>query len=343
MIASTTLGESGNLDLPTKQAIFAVVGLVAFFLVAQVDLEIWRSLAWPIYLGSLLMLAAIFLYGFESHGSVRWFDFGAFRLQPSELVKLSTILLLAEMMSTRNMHRIKNILLTLAIVGVPTALTFLQPDLGSAIVMLSIWLGMIMTVGIGRRYLIAGTVAVIGGLPLTYQLIQPYQRARLLSFLNPGSDPLGAGYNVIQSTIAVGSGEIFGRGFGRGTQSHLNFLPEHSTDFIFATLAEELGLFGALILLILLGVLVWRILRGIPHTDRFGGLVLVGMAVMISFQAAVNIGMNLGLAPVTGITLPLVSYGGSSLITILIGLGLAAGIIARGHQRKIVDLDQDLG
>lgn len=343
MVASTTLGESGNLDLATRQAVFAAIGLGLFFVVTRFDFELWKPFSWIFYAVSVALLILVFFYGLEVRGSSRWIDLGIFRLQPSELVKLSTILVLAAFMDGRNMKRIKNVILSGILMAVPLVFVFLQPDLGTAGVLGAVWIGMLLASGVRPKFLLTGLALAVIALPILYTNLQTYQKDRIATFLNPGSDPLGAGYNVIQSTIAVGSGGVFGRGFGRGTQSYLNFLPEHHTDFIFATLAEELGLVGSLLLMGLLGVLLWRIGQGIFKTNRFGGLVLVGIFVLVAFQAAVNIGMNIGLAPVTGITLPFVSYGGSSLITMMMGIGLAQSIIRRRPQIGTIDEDEKLG
>lgn len=337
MIASTALGELQNYDLAIRQAVFALIGLILFFAFFRVDPELWQPLSYAIYIVSVAALIVTFVYGLEVRGSLRWIDIGVFRFQPSEIVKLATILTLANFLTTHQMRKLRNVLISAGIALLPTGLIFLQPDLGSAVVLTLIWVGMILTTDIARKYILIGIGLVVTAVPLAYEFLQPYQRERLLTFLNPGADPLGAGYNVIQSTIAVGSGGIFGLGFGRGTQSHLNFLPEHHTDFIFATLAEELGLVGTLMLFTLLGILIWRLLKNLSYVSRFGGFVLMGLFVLIATQAAINIGMNIGLAPVTGITLPFVSYGGSSLITLMIGLGIAEAIIVRRTRGEIVD------
>lgn len=337
MISSTALGESRNYDLAIRQSAFALTGLVLFWLVTKSDTQVWRSLAWVFYLVSVLLLVVVFVYGLEVRGSLRWIDLGFIRLQPSELVKISTIVLLAHFLSSRNMKHLKNILISGLIAFVPGALIFVQPDLGSALILGAIWLGLVAATDVPKKYLMLGGAIFVGSLPLIYGLLQSYQKERLLTFFNPGLDPLGAGYNVIQSTIAVGSGGVWGLGFGRGTQSHLNFLPEHHTDFIFATLAEELGLVGSALLLSLFGVIIWRLLVGSLSLPKFEGLVVIGFLVLIFFQAAVNIGMNIGLAPVTGITLPFVSYGGSSLLTLLFGLGLVQSAMRRKDRAEVVD------
>lgn len=339
MILSTALGESNNYDLATKQVIFAGIGLVGFVTLWRSNYRMWQPLSWALYLGSVALLFGVFIYGTGSHGSVRWIDLGAFRLQPSELVKITAILLLANIFSHLDMTKIRNILFSLILVIIPAGLIFVQPDLGSALVLMAIWLGMILATEAPKRYFVFGLALLGILLPLGLHFLQTYQRNRLLSFIDPAADPLGAGYNVIQSTVAVGSGGWTGLGFGRGTQSHLNFLPEHHTDFIFATMAEELGLVGSIFLLILLGLLIWRLLAHISGGSGFGALTLIGLAVLVAFQAAINISMNIGLAPVTGITLPFVSYGGSSLITLMAGMGLAMSVIRHRTIHLLIDED----
>lgn len=337
MIASTALGESRSYDLAIRQLIFAAIGLALFLAASRLDLTFLRPLSVVLYIGSLVLLIAVLGYGLEVRGSLRWIDLGAFRFQPSELVKLSTILLLAHLFASWDLTKVRNFLITSAVAIIPAGLIVVQPDLGSTAVLLLIWLGMLATTNFPKKVLLPGLAILGATIPIGINYLKPYQKERLLTFLDPTADPLGTGYNIIQSTIAVGSGGLLGRGFGRGTQSHLNFLPEHHTDFIFATLAEELGLVGALILFALLGVLLWRLLRAIPEVDRFGGLILVGLFLYIFFQATINIGMNIGLAPITGITLPFLSYGGSSLISLMLGLGVAEAIMRHRRPKDLVD------
>jgi rod shape determining protein RodA len=220
-------------------------------------------------------------------------------------------------------------------VGVPVLLVMAQPDLGTALVFIAIWLGMVLVSNIKKIYvLILGGVGLVL-MPIVWLFLHDYQRKRIVTFFNPGADPLGAGYNVLQSIIATGSGRFFGRGLGYGYQSQLKFLPIQHTDFIFAVLAEELGFFGALVLLILFFILLIRILRTTFQAfDSFGMFLGMGIFVMIVFQILVNIGMNMGIMPVTGVPLPLISAGGSSLIMIMIGIGIMESIALR--RRKIV-------
>lgn len=221
----------------------------------------------------------------------------------------------------------------------PTYLVYVQPDLGTALVISSIWVIQIFVAGLSS-WLIALAVLLLGVLGRYLpRFLADYQLKRLETFLNPGSDPLGSGYNVIQSIIAIGSGGLFGKGLGHGTQSHLRFLPERHTDFIFASLSEELGLLGSLTILVLLGSLMYRLLTALTvSTSAENRSILAGVLGYLTFQTFVNIGMNLGIAPVTGVTLPLISYGGSSVITTALTLGLAASIIREDHARPLIEI-----
>jgi len=213
------------------------------------------------------------------------------------------------------------------LIALPVFLIFRQPDLGSSLVLIFVWLGMMFVAGVPIRYFAIGAVVSAIFLPIGWHFLATYQKSRLTTFIDPLSDPLKSGYHLMQSIVAVGSGGLWGRGLGQGTQSQLRFLPESHTDFIFASLAEELGLVGSLLLLVLLACLLSRILRVSPQAvDKYGELISAGVFFMIAFQAFINIGMNIGLVPITGITLPLISFGGSSLLSTLLSLGLVASI-----------------
>lgn len=311
----------------TKQLIFTTLGIVAYFLVSFIDYKNLKNLSTPIYISTLLLLAFTYVWGLETRGSTRWIDLGIFRVQPSEFMKLGLIILLASVFSSKSAMHIKNLLIPAAATIIPLILIYKQPDLGSTIVLGVICLAIIFTSGVRLRYVVVVAVLTTLLVPLVYNSFQEYQKQRITTFLNPSSDPLGSGYNVIQSMIAVGSGQITGKGYGRGTQSHLNFLPEHHTDFIFATIAEELGLVGSTLILVLIGILCLRLLTLASKTeDTFASLLIIGVVTQLLSQFAINIGMNVGILPVTGITLPLVSYGGSSLLSIMISLGLVQSI-----------------
>ena len=221
----------------------------------------------------------------------------------------------------------------------PALLIFFQPDLGSSLVLLFSWLGILIGAGFDWRLAVLGGATLLSSPFLFWRFLQDYQQQRILSFLNPTSDPLGAGYNLIQATVAVGSGQFLGRGLGRGTQSHLRFLPERHTDFIFASLAEELGFLGSAVLIFALVVLLWRILVIAQKSrDQFGFLISLGIFSLIFTQTFINIGINLGILPITGITLPLVSYGGSSLLAISICLGIIQNINQHAKKTPIIEI-----
>lgn len=323
-----TILYSSDPEIGKQQLLNAFLGIVAFIAVSFLDYRILKPFNRPIYIFSLLLLAIVFILGLEVRGSVRWIEFPGFRLQPSEIIKPLLILVLANFLSTNSVASFKNLLISFLIIAVPIAFVFKQPDLGNTLVFLAIWLSMVILSGLKFRYLLFGALGTLLGIPIFWSMLKEYQKQRIVTFLDPFSDPLGSGYNVIQSTIAVGSGEFFGRGLGRGTQSHLQFLPERNTDFIFATLAEELGFFGSSILLLGFAVLIYRCLIAIKSAgDTFGSLIVTGVVGMLVFQLLVNVGMNTGLVPITGITLPLVSYGGSSLLSTMISLGLVESVI----------------
>ncbi len=309
-----------------SQITFYLIGLALFFLFSRLDYRIYPNLAKLSYLISLVLLAITLLVGFETRGSIRWIPIGSFRLQFSELLKpvlvgaLSAFLLPAP-------KKVGSFLKILFLMALPILLVFKQPDLGSAVVYSVGFLAIILVSGVELSYLLFLFFSTIIALPLGWHFLADYQKNRILGFLNPGVDPLGASYNAIQSVIAVGSGMFLGRGLGRGTQSHLLFLPEHHTDFVFASVAEELGFVGAAFLLVVYFILIWRIFNvSLRCQNRFGQLLGVGLGTILLIQVFINVGMNLGLFPVTGITLPLISYGGSSVLATMISLGVVENI-----------------
>ena len=323
-----------------EQLIFAILGLGLFFLFSQIDWRIYSRFAWPLYIVSLLILGVTFIFGTISRGAIRWIQIGGLTIQPSELAKPLLILFFAYFFSQEENINISRVLWGSLLLLLPALLVFAQPDLGSAIVIGLFWLAIVLGAGLGWRWLAAGGGIVCLALPIIWRFLKGYQKQRIYTFLNPSLDPLNAGYNVIQSIIAVGSGQLFGRGLGMGTQSHLRFLPERHSDFIFASVAEELGFLGMGALLFIFALLLWRILRVAQNVnDRFAMLTCLGVFAMIFSQFFINAGMNLGLLPVTGITLPLVSSGGSSLVAILISLGIienVAGFIGRNEVKYLV-------
>lgn len=276
------------------------------------------------------LLLMLFFFGHTAKGAQSWFSLGGFSFQPSDMMKLIVILMLAKYFSRRHMEieNFKHILISGLYAFIPFLLVFLQPDFGSAIIIFFIWFGMTLASGISKRHLLV----VVGVMAVSFVFLwgfvfEPYQKARIINFIQPLSNIHGSGYNVYQSTIAVGSGQILGKGVGFGTQSRLNFLPEFETDFIFAAFSEEWGFVGIIILFILIGLIIWRILRmALLGTTNFEILYGLGLAIYFMTHFTINIGMNIGIMPVTGITLPFMSYGGSHLLTEFIGIGILMGM-----------------
>ncbi len=316
-----------------RQALWAVIGIAVFTFFSFVDYRIFRNhgvFLVILYFAMILILGVLLVAAPETRGVKAWFKVGRTGVQPVELTKLVLVLVLAKYFSRRHVEiaRLQHLLISGLYAGVAVIMVLLQPDLGSAIILISIWLAVVVFSGIKIKHLATFFLlaAVVSAFSWFY-LLAPYQKARITSFLNPYLDPRGAGYNVIQSMIAAGSGRLWGKGIGYGTQSHLNFLPEAETDFIFAAFAEETGFIGTLLLLSLFGFLFWRMIRiGIQARDNFSKLYVLGFAALMFSEVFVHMAINLGLLPVTGIGLPLISYGGSSMITTLAGLGILQSI-----------------
>ena len=330
MVFSATNGDKGY---AIRQAAFALVGLVLLLGMAYIDYRVLESFTLPFYLGTLALLGVVLLLGNEAHGSQRWINLGFFPLQPSELSKLTLIVVLAKLLADhkQHLHKARWFVLAGLTVFLPAALVFKQPDLGTALMLVAIFLG--MTIGAGVRPRIFAGAALLA-IPTLYGfwnwVMHDYQRDRLLIFLNPEKDLLSAGYNIIQARITIGSGGWFGQGFMAGQQSQLEFLKVRYSDFIFSVVCEEFGYIGALALCALLFLLVWRCLVIASRApDDYGSLIAVGVATWIGMQVFVNAGMNIGLMPVTGIPLPFISYGGSSMISMLLGLGLVQSVSLR--------------
>ena len=313
-----------------KQGIRFAVLIVAMLALAQVPLGFWLRWAYVLYGAVLLSLVAVEAIGQIGGGSQRWLDLGLIQLQPSEFMKLAIILALA-----RYYHNLPRPFVTtpgglwlpLLLIGLPAALVMLQPDLGTA---LSISFGgmvMLFLAGVRLWLFIGGGVALAAVMPIAWGFLHDYQRKRVLIFLDPASDPLGAGYHITQSKIAIGSGGLTGKGFLQGTQSHLDYLPELHTDFIFATMAEEWGLLGGLFIIGAFAVVLgWGISVALSARAQFARLAAMGLAFTLFFYLAINMMMVMGLAPVVGIPLPLISYGGSAMLTVLVLLGILMGV-----------------
>ncbi|OGE88034.1 MAG: rod shape-determining protein RodA [Candidatus Doudnabacteria bacterium RIFCSPLOWO2_02_FULL_49_13] len=331
MIYSTTLNSPTN--LLGRQSVYAVLGFVALFAVAFFDYRKLKKTTGVLYIITVLLLIAVWLFGRNIQGSTRWIDLWIFRLQPAEFAKLFMVIIMAKFLDQSG-EKIKSlwyVLLSAVYVAVPAGLILIEPDLGTSLVLFLTWLCMLLFSRMNKKHLaILALIAVVLGVFGWFFVLHDYQKNRIYTFLDPQADPRGRGYNVIQSIIAVGSGSMTGRGVGRGLQSQLKFLPERQTDFIFASTAEELGLVGSLFILTMFGVMFARIIKACKLArDNFGMYLTLGIFFMLLIQFLINIGMNVGLMPVTGIPLPLLSYGGSSLITTMLALGLVQSVIAR--------------
>jgi len=313
-------------NLAFNQLIFWTIGLTILFLFSFFDYRHWQRPSPFLYLATIIFLFALFFIAEPIRGSVRWINLGIFRFQPSEIAKVASILVLALFYRQRSAKEIKNLIASSLIILPAILLIMFEPDIGNILALIAIWLGISLAAGLKLKHAVALVVASFLMAMVIFKILAPYQQARIYSFINPQADPLKTGYSLIQSKIAIGSGQFFGRGLGQGSQSQLNFLPEAESDFIFASIAEQLGLLGALILLVLYTLLIIKILNCTKDTDRFGQLIIAGGISYLILQFFVNIGMNMAILPVTGITLPLVSYGGSSLISTLFLLGIIFSI-----------------
>ncbi len=327
--------SAAGLEAPSA-AYLLVIGLALAYLLDCLTLRYTDALHNPVYVLVLGMLGLIFLIGQVSGGSQRWLGEGA--VQPSELSKILIIIVLAKYLADREdrLDQINTVLTSLGIIGVPMALIYLQPDLGTALTMIAIWMAMIWMGGTRLRHLLVLLIAGLAALPLVWMNLEEYMKQRLLLFINPASDP-DSYFNVHQALVSIGSGGWIGKGLTKGTQSQLHFLRVRHTDFIFAVTAEELGFLGAVAMIGLLFLLLWRVLRVAERSrDTFGRLLAVGVGGLVFFQSVINIGMNLGLMPVTGIPLPFVSYGGSSFLTLMLGMGLVESVAMR-HKKLEFD------
>jgi rod shape determining protein RodA len=324
VIAMISASATLNPALAWRQALWAGVGLLASLGASRIPLSRWMDLAVVVYGVTVAVLAFVLIGGTTRLGATRWISLFGLSVQPTEFAKLATVLWLARyLMGQPAPLAARTVWISLGVVGLPMLLIFKQPDLGSATILLAIWAGMVWAAGIGKRQLMALGGVGAGLLPIAWRLLKPYQRERLLAFLDPHADPLGVGYTIIQSQIAIGSGRLTGRGWFAGTQNQLNFLPERHSDFLFSVIGEEWGFIGCLLVIAAFGVLLFGILRmAIRHTSPNGALLAVGVFSWFSYQAVVNMGMVMGLLPVVGVPLPLMSYGGSSMAIIWVALGM---------------------
>ncbi len=317
-----------NPDLATRHAIWIGLGVAAAALLGRTNYRGWSQGAAAIYGLSVCALLMVPVAGAMRLGATRWLSVFGFSIQPAELAKVATVLVLAQDLSAQPSPLPPRALARSALIaGIPAALIFLQPDLGSASVLAAIWLGLVAVAGLSRRTWIRLGVTLVVAAPIGWHLLKDYQRDRLLVFLNPQWDPLGAGYTIIQSIIAIGSGGLRGRGWFAGTQNQLSFLPERHSDFIFSVIGEEWGWLGCVLVVGLFGVLLRGIARvAASTTDPHGRLLAAGIFIWLAYQACVNLGMVMGLLPVVGVPLPLMSYGGSSMVGVWAAVGVLQSI-----------------
>jgi rod shape determining protein RodA len=341
MIRSAVTGAPAFEALPTQQLIFAVVGVGVLLVVAAIDYRYLTSAHWYIYAGVVASLILVILAGQFGNEARRWIQVTpTFRIQPSEFGRILIVVTFAQFLANRQhlINRFSNTLLTLVYFGIPVGLIFLQPDLGMSVLFIFVWFVMIWAAGLPVSHFAVLAAVGILGIGLVYPFLADYQRERITTFLNPAEASEDDIFNIQQAEISVGSGGLWGKGYLQGTQSQLGFLRVQHTDFIFSMITEEMGLFfGSAIVVGLQGFILLRILRAAALSSDFAGkLICVGIAGMLFFVTVVNVGMNLRMLPVTGLTLPFVSYGGSSLITLFLAIGIVESVLMR--QRK-----QDFG
>ena len=329
---------AGNIELESKnlvqrQLIFAVIGFIVVFIVSAIDYHLWASISRPMYIVTAVFLGALTIAGQALYGSARWFDTGVILIQPSELAKIVVILVLSDFF-VRNIDKLDNLvwigrsfIYTLGIV----VWILLQPNLSTSLVILVIWFTLLWASGLKIKYLLAfGGIGLVAPF-VAFPFLADYQKQRIVNFIF--ADPnarQGETYNIQQALISIGSGGLFGKGYNQGTQVHLRFLKVRWSDYIFSATAEEFGFVGSVIIMLLLLFIVYRCLRAARLArDTFGGLIAFGVAVLLAFQGMVNVGVNLKLLPATGLPLPFISYGGSSLLSLLLGVGLVESVILR--------------
>lgn len=321
-----------------NQLIFLSLSVVVFLFFSQVDHKIIQYYGFIVYIVSIILLLLVLVFGFESRGALRWFDIFGFRVQFSELIKPFLAISLSSYLVKNEKYSLKNSLLSFCLMLPIAILIFLQPDLGNALIYIFVTVLTLIFFGFPLRLFFASVVVAIASLPIAWGFLHQYQKQRILTFLHP-KDPLGSSYNAIQSSIAIGAGMLVGRGFGQGTQSALEFLPERHTDFIFATLAEELGFIGTVVVLLCFGFILFRIYLILSKSEDPFCKIFLGVAFfLILSQFFINIAMNAGFLPIVGISLPFVSYGGSSLLSNFILLGLVSSVGRNVVSRKVLEI-----
>ena len=328
-----------NFSFFQSQLIFFIVGIFAFFFFSQTNYKILGIYSKPIYIISLILLLLVLFLGIESRGAIRWIEILGFRFQFSEILKPFLAVSFASFLIEKKRYNLNSFLNIFLFLFPIALLIFLQPDLGDALIYVGVVLAVVIYLGFSIKYFVALFAPLFVVMPLIWSILHDYQKQRVLTFLDPGKDPLGTSYNVIQSVIAVGSGMLMGKGLGQGTQSGLRFLPERHTDFIFATISEQLGFIGAIIILICFGFILYKIYQIFLNTnDKFCKTFSVIVFFSFLIQIFVNVGMNMGIIPIVGVTLPFVSYGGSSLLSNFIFLGLLSSINRDSKENEVLEI-----
>jgi rod shape determining protein RodA len=331
--ATFPIRDSGGTQILIKQIYWYLMGFAVLLMMTTFDYHVLERLAWPIYLFSISLLVLVLIIGKVSSGGQRWLSLGVINFQPSELAKISIVIILSQFFSTHGEYadyRLRDLWQPFLLILVPCLLIADEPDLGSALVLAIVAFSIILIMKIRWWSLIFLIVTISSAVPFIWFNLKEYQKKRIFTFLNPEGDPLGAGYHIIQSKIAVGSGLLGGKGFLKGTQTRLHFLPEQHTDFAFSVWAEEWGFFGSIFLLILyLFLILWGINIAKNSKDKFGSLLAVGITAIVFWQAVINVCMTIGLLPVVGIPLVLFSYGGSSILSTMLGMGILMNISMR--------------
>lgn len=321
-----------------SQLIFFIIGIFAFLFFSQTNYRTIKIYSVPIYIISIILLLIVLIVGTETRGSVRWLTFLGFSVQFSEILKPFLAVCLSSYLSLRNNYSFKTLFLTICFLVPIFFLVFLQPDLGNALTYFMVTVLTLVVFGFPLRFFLGATIFASILSPIIWKFLHDYQRQRILTFLNP-TDPLGLSYNAIQSVIAVGSGMLTGRGLGLGTQSGFRFLPERHTDFIFATVSETLGMIGAILVVLTFAFLLYRIfIIFVSQEDEFGKIFSIIAFSLIFLQFFINLGMNIGILPIVGITLPFVSYGGSSLLSVFILLGILSAINSGKSSKKVLEI-----
>ena len=333
--ANYNITEKHAGGLPSRQLMWLGLGLIAMLTAIAFDYHYIDRIAYPFYGAIVVLLILVLVVGHSGGGSQRWINLGFFRLQPSEPAKLAIVLMMAKYLQDDEPskgYRLRDIWVPFALVGPLVLLTLVQPDLGTAIILGIVFLSMLLIGGLRMRSFLCLLGTGLAFLPIGWHFLKPYQRARILTFLDPDRDPLGAGYHVIQSKIAIGSGRLFGKGYLHGTQNRLDFLPAQHTDFIFAVFSEEWGFVGCLVLLLLYLIMIAYCLRLMQRAkDRFGGLLVFGMVAIFFWHVIINVAMVSGIMPVVGVPLPMVSYGGSALASMMFAIGVMINVSMRRY------------